>query len=107
MTSTIVFEVDLTIHRDEKLGPLTNSVTTGILHPDQFEPSPDLGRLDTEQRREDVSTWLPSLLNGSNVNLKHGDRLTLSGKQALYVRNMYGIGFAPEDRAWLKIISVS
>lgn len=46
------------------------------------------------------STWFPDL-GLDNRKLKHGDRFTLTGKQAMYFKNNFVTG----DDAFLKIIT--
>lgn len=94
----ISFEVDLTLLRNEKVGPLT---TEGQVN---MEVS-DLAANRTT-RRDQLSTYLPTLNVGGNRILKHGDTFTEYGMKAVYLRDMYGVGYAPTERAYLKIVSV-
>jgi len=105
---TINFTVNLALTKTEDVGPLTNLNTSGILHPDMHQDDPDQGVTDIAQRQNHRSTWIPtgfsvSNILGSNRELKHGDTFTLYGTQAIYVRDMYGIGYAPADRAVLTV----
>ena len=100
---TLTFTVNLTLSTQEAIGPITNSHDEAVLHPDQYQIDPDVGRLATAQRVNDLVTWLPGLFAGNNINLKHGDSFTTYGSQAIYLRDMYGIGYAPADRAVLTV----
>lgn len=104
----ITFEVDLSLLLSEARGPLTNSTSDSILHPDQFQHSPDHGREETNNRSHTRSTWIPGAIVGSNRVLKHGDQFILYGQQAIYIRKMYCSsvygGEATPDRAILKVI---
>ena len=90
---------------NEAIGPVTNNRNVGILHPDQFQESADRGRTDTAARITQGVTWLPGLLNDNNVEMKNGDEFTATGDRAIYLRDTYGIGYAPADRAVLEIVS--
>ena len=109
---TINFQVNLTIPTTEVMGPLTNSQTFGLVHPDYHDSDPDRGKTNRTNRTtyKTVSAWLQTAnstqLMGilGDKNLKHGDTFTLYGKQALYVRDNYAVGYAPSDRAWLEVV---
>jgi hypothetical protein len=105
MTS-INFQVDLSIASNETVGPVTNSRNVGMLHPDMHQSSPDNGVVEKARRvtNQTAVTWIPGLLGASNRELKHGDTFTEYGLKAIYLRDMYGIGYAPADRAVLKIV---
>ena len=104
---TIVFQVNLALLNNESIGPVTNSVTTGVLSPDQYQVSPDNGVVENANRKSTRSSWLPSLQMAPNVDLHDGDRFTEYGQRAVYLRDTYGIGYAPADRAYLTVVSVS
>jgi hypothetical protein len=109
---TINFQVNLEIPKTEAMGPVTNSHTSTLLHPDLHDSDPDRGRTNRANRTtyKTVSPWLQtgsgSQLMGilGDKTLKHGDTFTLYGKQALYVRDNYAVGYAPADRAWLDVV---
>jgi hypothetical protein len=48
------------------------------------------------------STWFPDLLR-DNRALKHGDQFTVSGMQAIYLKNNFTSG----DSAFLQIVSTT
>lgn len=98
----ITFTVDLSILASEAFGPDTNQTDTGVLQPDQYGTSPDTGRTQFSNRRSTRSSWTPTLTLGNRV-WKHGDSFTEYGLQAVYLRDMYGVGYAPADRAILTI----
>lgn len=103
MHPTYTFRVNLLLLSNEAVGPNTNSLSTGVLSPDQYQTSPDYGRIENSNRVNTLSSWFPDLLRG-NRQLKHGDTFEESGLKALYLRNMYTTGYAPADRAFLEII---
>ena len=100
---SITFTVDLSLKGAELIGPNTNSVSTSILHPDQYQLSSDNGRTEAGNRATSRSSWLPGQLVGENRKLKDGDTFTKTGLKAIYIRDLYAVGFAPSDRAWLTI----
>jgi hypothetical protein len=100
---SFTFTVDLSLFATEQIGPNTNSADVDVLHADQYQSSPDQGRTETSNRQNTRSTWLPNLLAGLNRQLKHGDSFIVTGEKALYIRDTYGKGFAPADRAYLDV----
>lgn len=118
MYPTITFQVNLAVPREEKIGPITNSDNSAILHPDRHDNDQDRAITNISNHSSEKITWLAGLLGGSNINLKHGDTFTLSGQKAEYVRKMFVApsadgtasstsGEAPSDRAILTITNVA
>ena len=73
------FSPNMQVVLTEVVGPKTNQKTIGVLSPDQFQSSPDVGRAATVARAQTRSTWFPGLLGGENI--AHGHRYDLSGVQ--------------------------
>jgi hypothetical protein len=88
---TITFEVDLTLMKSENLGPLTNTISAAMLHPDRHDNSQDRAIASINQRGDHLSTWLPGLNAATNRALKHGDQFTVHGLDAIYIRDHYTI----------------
>lgn len=101
---SFTFTVDLSIVAALH-GPNTNQSSVNALHPDQHQDSADNGRVEESVRRDSLSTWIPNLLHAGNRNLKHGDSFTVTGLKAMHMRDTYGIGFAPADRAVLTVVA--
>lgn len=101
----ITFRADLSRLTSETIGPVTNAVEQGVLHPDAFQ-SPDQGRTENANRVNTISAYLPTFKVSPDKVLKHGDEFIEYGLKALYLRNMYGVGYAPADRAVLVVVSV-
>jgi hypothetical protein len=89
----ITFSINLTPFMNESMGPSTSSVSVGI---------PALDANATDHR----SSYFPSLTVSPNFVLKHGDSFTEYGQKAIYLRDMYAVGYAPADRAYLTVESV-
>lgn len=93
---TITFTVDLTPLMNEDFGPRGNHKSVGV-------SSPDSANLPTASARR--NGFLPGMQLG-NKSVKHGDIFVEYGQKAIYLRNTYGKGYAPAERAYLTITSV-
>ncbi len=100
---SFTFTVNLELLNEEQIGPNTNAISTGILHPSRHQDDQDNALVEKSNFKNTRSTWIPGKLAGENRVLKHGDTFTLTGQKALYIRDLYGIGFAPADRAFLEV----
>ena len=89
-TPAITFTVDLTPLMNETMGPTTHEMSFAV---------PVLDSNGKNVR----SSFLPSLTLGPNRVVKHGDSFTEYGQKAIYLRNMYAVGYAPAERAYLTI----
>ena len=113
--ASITFQVDLSLPTSEAVGPLTNESMQGTLHPDKLVNPENqvLAATLLANRPNTRSLWIqtgagvPSQIGGivGQKGLKHGDQFTLQGSQAIYVRNMYAVGYAPYDRAVLRVVT--
>jgi hypothetical protein len=101
----ITFSVDLTPLSNEAIGPNTSATTTAVLSPDMYQGA-DNGTAARANRKNLVSTLLPSLQVSPDRVLKHGDTFTEYGTKAVYLRKMYAVGYAPAERAYLTVTSV-
>jgi hypothetical protein len=99
--TTITFRVNLQLPSSEAIGP--DSINTAVLHPDRFSGDQDAAIESIANRATQRNGHLPSLLLG-NLKLSHGDEFTAVGLKAVYLRDMYAVGYAPADRAYLEII---
>lgn len=85
----ITFRVALTRQTQESNGPITNSRTGNVLHPDAYQSSPDLGRTNAAQHDDQFRQLLPGLLGGSNITHNDDGTFTVTGKQAVYLKTQY------------------
>jgi len=99
---SFTFTVNLELPLDEKIGPNTNEIVTGMLHPTRHQDDQDNAIAEQSNFKNTRSTWKPDLI-GMNYALKHGDTFTLTGAKGIYMKDMYGIGYAPADRACLEV----
>ena len=103
----ITFEANLELLSNEAIGPNTSQVETHVLHPDMHDESPDRGNTNRANHKNNRSTYTVSLNAGGGVRvLKHGDQFVEYGQKAIYLRDHYGVGYAPADRAILTIVSI-
>ncbi|MHA1949716.1 MAG: hypothetical protein ACW99G_06970 [Candidatus Thorarchaeota archaeon] len=97
------FRVNLELLSTEKIGPKTNSINVGMLHPTRHQDDQDNAVVEQSNFKDTRSTWKPGVL-GMNGAYKDGDTFTAYGVKGLYLRDTYGIGYAPADRACLEIL---
>jgi len=93
-TPAITFSVDLSRLMNEKVGPSTSEIEVAV---------PELDA----NHSTNASTWLPTLMVSPNHKLKHGDTFVAYGQRAIYLRDTYGVGYAPNERAYLVVESVA
>jgi hypothetical protein len=84
---TIEFEVDLTQPTSELFGPNKNLRKVPVYHSEGN--SADTTRAMVKQREGQFSGILQSLSTSGGIAVKHGDRFTLEGEKAIYLRDMY------------------
>ncbi len=94
---TIVFTVNLNLLMNEENGSLNSVTSQGVLHPDRHQSDQDNALVEMAQRKN-----LRTVKIG-NRDYKHGDTITEYGMKAVYLRDTYGIGYAPNDRACLTV----
>jgi hypothetical protein len=99
---SFTFLVNLELLSTEQIGPSTNAINPAMLHPTRHQDDQDNAVVEKSNFRTTRSTWNPGIL-GLNRVLKHGDTFTVTGQKAIYLRDMYAVGFAPADRAVLEI----
>jgi len=109
MHPTLTFTVNFThfIGVGELFGPNTNTRKVTMLPPPQHQTSPDRGRTDRANFPNTMSTWIPGLTAGENRQLKETGQFTVSGQRATYIRDTYGIGFAPCEQAVLSVVGTT
>jgi hypothetical protein len=102
----IEFEVDLTQPTSELFGPNKNLRKVPVYHSEGN--SADATRMMVQQREGQYSGILKSLSSSSGISVKHGDRFTVEGEKAIYLRDMYTTsgpkGYPESQLALLRII---
>tara|TARA_Y100000034_G_scaffold43496_3_gene53071 strand:+ start:4857 stop:5330 length:474 start_codon:yes stop_codon:yes gene_type:complete len=103
---SIEFEVDLTMPTSELIGPKLNLRKVPVYHSEGN--SADTTRLMVEQRESQFSAILQGFTAAGGRAVKHGDRFTVEGQKAIYLRDMYTTdnptGFPASQLALLKVV---
>jgi hypothetical protein len=89
------FKVNLDLQRSESIGPNTNQRDVNLLHPDQHQTSPDLGRSQNTVRRLQNISWLPGMLAAGNVYINDDGTITAYGQAGQYLRENFTTGTYP------------
>lgn len=89
------FKLNLDVPSTEVIGPNTNQSTVTPLQPDQYQSSPDQGRVQATPRDLTRVTWLPGLLASGNVFLNDDGTITAYGMQGKYLKDNYTTGPNP------------
>ena len=93
----ITFLVDLTPLANESFGTNTNISTVGVSRSDG-------GVIDN--RVNVRSGLIPAFTICPDRKVIHGDTFVEYGQKAVYLKNTFGIGYSPADRAILTIVSI-
>lgn len=91
----ITFKVNLARNTQEAIGPVTNTQTTAVLHPDMHQTDADTGRTASEQHKNQRISWLPGFLCGENIEHNHDYTITAYGMKAKYLKDTYSVGSNP------------
>jgi hypothetical protein len=94
MTSPVLtFQVNLELNTTEAIGPNTNLVNPHILHPMRYQTDQDNAQTEQSNIKNTRGLWLPGLSGANNISsLGHGERFTVRGLQAIYIRDTYTTG---------------
>jgi hypothetical protein len=104
----ITFQVNLEVNDTEAVGPNTNLVNPHILHPMRHQDDQDNAITEKNNIRNTRGLWLPGLLAGENLagsmgvtnirnRLGHGDRFTVKGLKAIYIKDTYTSGVTGDN----------
>ena len=85
----ITFRVLMNRQRQETIGPITNSRTGDVLHPDMYNSSPDRGRSSAAQHQHQFQPYIPGFLQGSNIVRNDDGTFTAYGQEAVYLKTEY------------------
>ena len=108
LTPTIVFTVNLSFLANEAIFAKPNESVVAAPAPDIYRQHEDVVAANQVQNRSLRSTWIQGMDNGSAKIVKHGDTFTKIGREALYYKNTYGIGYATDaSRAILTVNSIT
>lgn len=105
----VEFEVDLTLNTTEQIGPPANLRIVPVYHSEGN--SADATRAIVKQRETQFSGILQRLSQAGGREVKHGDRFTVEGEKAIYLRDMYtteGASHMPQSGlALLKVVGAN
>jgi hypothetical protein len=90
-----VFNVNLSLNLQEAIGPCTNQKSVTVLHPDQHQTSPDLGRQQKAVRVLQNTTWFAGLLAAGNIEINDDGTITAYGAQGKYLNDTHTTGSNP------------
>jgi hypothetical protein len=85
----ITFRVIMNRRLNEDIGPLTNSKSTNVLHPDMHDNDPDRGRTNSANHETQFQPFIPGKLNGSNIVRNDDGTFTAYGQEAVYLKTQY------------------
>jgi hypothetical protein len=89
------FQVNLDLNESEVFGPVTNQSTVRILHPDQHQTSPDLGRTQRVVRKLQNLSWFATMSAAGNLEVRDDGTLIAYGQNGTYLKNNFTSGSAP------------
>jgi len=83
------FSVIMTRQRDEAIGPITNSRSVNLLHPDMHDNSPDRGVLNAANHQTQFQPFIPGHLQGQNIVRNDDGTFVAYGQLATYLKTTY------------------
>lgn len=89
------FTVNLGIGITEAVGPNTNQKNGTVLHPDQCQTSPDLGRSQRTARFIQNLSWFPAINQSGNLEINNNGTITVYGMQGKYLKDNFTTGSNP------------
>jgi len=85
----ITFRVLMTRQLQETIGPITNSKSVAVLHPDRYDSSADRGRTNSANHETQFQPFIPGFLRGNNIVRNDDGTFTAYGQQAVYLKQQY------------------
>lgn len=83
------FKVLMKRQLEETIGPLTNSKTADVLHPDRHDNSPDRGNTNAANHETQFQGYLPGFLRGRNIVRNDDGTFTAYGTEGTYLKVNY------------------
>ena len=94
LNPTITFKVNLTPD------------LISILHPDRHQSDQDIAQAQAAHRASLRNTYIPGVLRGENIEMKHDGTFTVSGMKAKYILDTYATD-RPGQPAILTVVSTT
>lgn len=85
----ITFRVLMKRQLEESIGPVTNTRTGTVLHPDMHDSDEDRGRANVARHETQFSPLIPGFLCGQNIVRNDDGTFTAYGEQAVYLKTNY------------------
>jgi hypothetical protein len=76
----------------------------GLLHPARYQSDQDLAVNQMNQFTNLINTYIPGLLTGENVEIKHNGQIVAYGQRAKYLKDIYATD-RPNQKAILTVVS--
>lgn len=89
------FKVNLDIQATELIGPSTNQREVTVLHPDQYQTSPDYGRSQQTIRKLQNHSWFAALNQAGNLYVNDDGTITVYGLAGAYLNRTFTTGTYP------------
>ncbi len=83
------FSVIMTRQLEENIGPITNSRSVSMLHPDRHDNSPDRGNANAANHETQFQGYLPGFLRGRNIVRNDDGTFTAYGTEGTYLKVNY------------------
>ena len=83
------FKVLMKRQLEESVGPVTNSKSVSMLHPDQHDNSPDRGQTNQANHETQYQPYIPGFLRGNNIVRNDDGTFTAYGAQGTYLKEQY------------------
>lgn len=76
------------------------------VHPDRYQTDQDLAQTQAAHRASLRNTYIPGLLRGQNIEMKHDDTFVAYGEKAKYILDTYATD-RPGQPAVLNVVSIT
>ena len=83
------FHVIMNRQLEENIGPITNSKSVSMLHPDRHDNSPDRGNANAANHQTQFQPYIPGFLKGNNIVRNDDGSFTAFGAQGTYLKTQY------------------
>jgi hypothetical protein len=90
-----LFQVNLDLNKNELVGPTTNQRSVNVLHPDQHQTSPDVGRAATVIRALQNHSWFATMFGAGNIEVRDDGTLLAYGSHGTYLKQNFSTGATP------------
>lgn len=75
-----------------------------LLHPSRHQTDQDRAQAEMNQFTNLINTYIPGLLCGENIEMRHGGQFTAYGMKAQYIKDTYAVD-RPGQKAILSVVN--